>query len=40
MQNDFALLELEQEVVRNRYFELPLNINSFPQPQLAVSGYV
>ena len=36
MKYDFALLELEKEIKRDQYFELP----SFSQPQLVVSGYV
>ena len=34
------MLELEKEIKRDQYFELPHNIESFPEPQLAVSGYV
>jgi V8-like Glu-specific endopeptidase len=40
MRHDFALLELEGEIIRDEYLELPQDIESFPQPRLAVSGYV
>jgi len=40
MKHDFALLELEQEVKRDQYFQLPQGCEAFSQPQLIVSGYV
>lgn len=38
IQFDFALLLLEGEVKRSKYFDLPQDIESFPQ--ITVSGYV
>jgi len=38
MKLDFALLLLEGELIRSKYFDLPQNMESFPH--LTVAGYV
>jgi hypothetical protein len=40
VRHDFALLELEGEIIRDEYFELPHDVESFPEPRLVLSGYL